>query len=147
MAEQSPLYSELLSYRILDNKVHFIRLEQTSNETVETLMALMNQLLAQSTSATPMNFMIDSAKVTLPVAISIRQAFELEKRQPSYPPARIALLIPESMLRLMDTLLKPFRGKNQIRVFNACETEMAMAWLLVRKASTNLQLLLNLRQH
>ena len=133
MLEHTTVATGSLTYQPLGENIHFIRFEASSRQTVTTLMTLLERLYTQAAEDGALYLLVDSVSGTLPMTTTVREGIELEKRHPHHPKVYVALMHQHPLAKLLDTMLRPLRINNQIRLFEAHEREQAINWLLAKQ--------------
>ena len=138
MLDHATVATGSITYQALGENIHFIRFEETSRQTVTTLMTLLERLYTQAAGTGALYLLVDSVSGSLPMTTAIREGLELEKRHPTHPTVYVALMHQHPLAKLLDTMLRPLRIKNQIRLFDAKAREKAIDWLLSKQAEAAL---------
>ncbi|MBX3082490.1 MAG: STAS/SEC14 domain-containing protein [Anaerolineae bacterium] len=133
MLERTSVTTGSLTYQTLGENIHFVRFEEASRQTVITLINLLERLYAQSGASDDLYLLVDSSAVSLPMTTAIREGIDLEKRHPNHPTVHVALLQRHPLAKMLDTMLRPLRFKNHIRLFDATEREQAIDWLIAKQ--------------
>jgi hypothetical protein len=121
-------------YEILDANIHAIRFEAATRQAVTSLMTLVEHLYVQYADAGAVFLLVDSTSSSLPMGVAIREGLQLEKRYPQHPTIYVALLHTNSLAKLLDSMLRPLRINNQIRLFGPKEHDQAVEWLRTKQA-------------
>jgi len=139
MLERTSVTTGSLIYQTLGEDIHFVRFEESSRQTVITLMNLLERLYAQTDDSGALYVLVDSTAASLPMTAAIREGIELEKRFPRHPRVYVALMHNHPLAKMLDTMLRPLRHKNSIRLFDGNQREEAVNWLIAKQSENTIQ--------
>jgi hypothetical protein len=126
--------TEAISHAVNDLGIHVIEINDGSRESMDAMLSILERMYAEPTTAKAIYILMDSTKYTLPLTPTIRQVIQLEQTYPNHPSLNIAVLLGLDIAIMVDTMLRPLRNKNQIRMFTPKDRERAMQWLMSRQA-------------
>ncbi|MBX3082491.1 MAG: hypothetical protein KF716_12715 [Anaerolineae bacterium] len=137
MNEQQETQYEGVSYEVLDNDIHYIRLLQSTRQAAVSTFSILEHLYRQPSHRQVLSILMDSSHASVPLASSVHMAAELEKKYPTHVPVNIALLQRNPLANVLQTMLRPLRMKNQTRLFDSEQHTQAIEWLVQQADGRN----------
>jgi hypothetical protein len=135
MLLDTPLLSDAVSYHVLGDDIHYVRVLEYSRQSIATFTAVLHLLYASTDDEGALYLLIDCSEVQAAQMAHIWDSIDLIRHSSSFPPVVIALMRSNSAGTL-DAMLRPLRSKSHIHLFNPDERDRAVAWLLSKQLET-----------
>jgi len=128
--------SDNITHTLLDDEIHWIRLNNSNRQTIEDIFAIFEKYARQeekSPTGKTLLYLVDGNGINeLPVRYLVQCAEKWEKSQPFIPPTRTATIYNSNHLMLfaINMLIKNFtKYDNFTKVFPPDQRDGAIAWL------------------
>ncbi|MBX3082500.1 MAG: hypothetical protein KF716_12760 [Anaerolineae bacterium] len=126
--------TDLISHEVTNSGIHLIKINDGSRAAIASLIAIFESLYSEPQRDHAIFALIDSSEHALPIIPSMRQTMQLEHNYPNHPAMNAAVLLNLDIAIMGDTLLRPLRTRNSIRLFTPKDRDRALEWLASRQA-------------
>jgi len=122
-----------LTYTLIDHDIHWIKLHQSSRQTVEDIFIQLTIIVESAPHDKPILYLLDSSEVNdLPFRYLAQRAKRWEAEQAYLPTVRNAILQSQNMMMMamVNMMMRIFNHRGDMsRIFPADQKAEAIIWL------------------
>ncbi len=134
--------NSLCSYKLMENGIHRFTLHQSTRAAVDVLFDRLIDLIENPPDGPDavQLYLYDSSEALPPLQHTVNRTMQLRKSGIAMPPSYgVVLYRHNSLINIVQTLIRTVSWKSPTRFFQIEEEERAINWLLEQKACYELE--------